>query len=127
MMYSVDLKNISTHETYFDVFVPDAHGREVTDPNLYGWDRFIKEKLGTAQLHECSSLISWEQTPWDHYISQGGSIIRVNMYRMRFRAGAYTQPMALIKEINEGLEHTLKQVWKKLRNPREISNMKLIY
>jgi hypothetical protein len=51
MMYSVDLKNISTHEAYFDVFVPDAHGREVTDPNLYGWDRFTKEKLGSAQLH----------------------------------------------------------------------------
>jgi hypothetical protein len=35
-MYSVDLKNISTQEAYFDVFVPDVHGREVTDPNLYG-------------------------------------------------------------------------------------------
>jgi hypothetical protein len=79
MMYSMDLKNISTHETYFDVFVPDAHGREVTDPNLYGWDRFTKEKLDTAQLHECSSLIHWEQTSWAHYISQGGSIILLNM------------------------------------------------
>jgi hypothetical protein len=110
MMYSVDLKNISTHEAYFNVFVPDAHGMEVTDPNLYGWDRFTKQKLGTPQLHECSSLIPWEQTPWNHYISQGGSIIRVNMYRIRFRAGAYTQPMDLIKEINKGLERTLKQV-----------------
>jgi hypothetical protein len=127
MMYSVDLKNISTHEAYFDVFVPDIHGREVTDPNLYGWNRFTKEKLGTAQLHECSSLIPWEQTPWAHYIAQGGSILRVNMYRIRFRAGAYTQPMALIKEINGGLERTLKQVWKKLGNPREISNMELVY
>jgi hypothetical protein len=36
MMYSVDLKNISTQEAYFDVFVPDAQDREVTDPNLYG-------------------------------------------------------------------------------------------
>jgi hypothetical protein len=35
--------------------------------------------------------------------------------------------MTLIKEINEGLERTLKQVWKKLANPREISNMKLVY
>jgi hypothetical protein len=49
------------------------------------------------------------------------------MYRIRFRAGAYTQPTALIKEINEGLKRTLKQVWKKLGNPREISNMKLVY
>jgi hypothetical protein len=49
------------------------------------------------------------------------------MYRIRFRVGAYTKPMALIKEINEGLERTLKQVWKKLGNPQEISNMKLIY
>jgi hypothetical protein len=49
------------------------------------------------------------------------------MYRIRFRAGAYTKPMALIKKINEGLERTLKQVWKKLGNPREISNMKLVY
>jgi hypothetical protein len=36
MMYFVDLKNISTQEAYFDVFVPDSLGREVTDPNLYG-------------------------------------------------------------------------------------------
>jgi hypothetical protein len=49
------------------------------------------------------------------------------MYCIRFRAGSYTQAMALIKEINKGLERTLKQVWKKLGNPREISNMKLIY
>jgi hypothetical protein len=38
MMYSVDLKTISTQEAYFDVFVPDVHGRDVTDPNLYGWN-----------------------------------------------------------------------------------------
>jgi hypothetical protein len=126
-MYSVDLKNISTQEAYFDVFVPDAHGREVRDPNLYGWDGFTKEKTGTAQLHECSSLIPWEQTPWSYYISQGCSIIRVNIYRIRFRAGAYTKPMALNKEINDGLERTLKQVWKKLGNSWEISSMKLIY
>jgi hypothetical protein len=126
-MYFVDLKNISTHETYFDVFVPDVHDREVIDPNQYGWNRLTKEKLGTAHLHECSSLIPWEQTPWNHYIAQGGSILLVNMYRICFRAGAYTQHMALIKEINEGLERTLKQVWKKLGNPREISNMKLMY
>jgi hypothetical protein len=49
------------------------------------------------------------------------------MYGIRFRAGAYTKPMALIKETNESLERTLKQVWKKLGNPREISNMKLVY
>jgi hypothetical protein len=119
MMYSVDQKkkqNISTHEAYFDVFVPDTHGREDTDPNLYGWDRFTKEKLGTTELHECSSLIPWEQTPWNHYIAQGSSLIRVNMYRIRFTAGAYTKPMALIKEINKGLERTQKQVWKKLGN-----------
>jgi hypothetical protein len=35
--------------------------------------------------------------------------------------------MALIKEINKGLERTLKQVWKKLNDPWEISNMKLVY
>jgi hypothetical protein len=81
---TVDLKNISTQEAYFDVFVPDVHGREVTDPNLYGWNRFTKEKLGTAQLHECSSLIPWEQTPWGHYIVQGCSLLRVMMYRIRF-------------------------------------------
>jgi hypothetical protein len=127
MMYSVDLKNVSTQEAYFDVFVPDPHGREVTDPNLYGWDRFTKEKLGTVPLHEYSSLIQWEQSPWAHYVSKSGSIIRVNLYRIRFRAGGYTQPMALIKEINEGLECTLKHVWKKLGNPKEISNMKLVY
>jgi hypothetical protein len=92
MMYSVDLKNISTHEAYFDVFVPDTQSREVTDPNLYGWNRFIKEKLGTVPLHDCSSLIPWEQTPWAHYVAKGGSILRVNLYRIRFRAGAYTQP-----------------------------------
>jgi hypothetical protein len=66
MMYSVDLKNTSTQEAYFDVFVPDVHGREVTDPNLYGWNRFNKEKLGTVQLNECSSLIPWRQTSWAH-------------------------------------------------------------
>jgi hypothetical protein len=35
--------------------------------------------------------------------------------------------MALIKEINEGLERTLKKVWRKVGNPQEISNMKLVY
>ena len=35
--------------------------------------------------------------------------------------------MALIKEINEALERCLKEVWKKVGNPREISNMKLVY
>jgi hypothetical protein len=63
MMYSVDLKTISSQEAYFNVFLPDTHRREVTDPNLYGWDRFTKKKLGTAEIHECSSLIPWEQTP----------------------------------------------------------------
>jgi hypothetical protein len=132
MMYSVDLKNIRTHEAYLDVMVPDAHGREVTDPNLYGWNRYTKQKLGTAHLHEFTSLIPWEQSRWSHYIAKTGtgkgrSIIRCNLYRIRFRAGAYTQPMALIEEINEGLEHTLKEVWKKVGNPKEISNMKLVY
>jgi hypothetical protein len=127
MMYSVDLKNISTEEAYFDVFVPNAHGREVTDPNLYGWNRFSLEKLGKVRLHECSALVPWEQTPWAHYVTNGGSILRVNQCRIRFRARAFTQPMALIKEINEGLERSLKQVWKKLGNPWEISNMKLVY
>jgi hypothetical protein len=63
MMYSVDLKNISIQEAYFDIFVSDRHGREVTDPNLYGWGRFTEQKLGSAQLPECSSLIPLEQTP----------------------------------------------------------------
>jgi hypothetical protein len=100
---------------------------EFTDPNLYGWDQFTKQKIDTEQLHECSSLIPWEQTPWDHYIAEGCSLIRVNIYRIHFRTEAYTKLMTLNKEINKGLEHTLKNVWTKLGNPLEISNMKLVY
>jgi hypothetical protein len=122
IMYSVDIKNISTKEAYFDVFVPDIHGREVTDPNLYGWDRFTRQIIDMTPLYEYSSLIPWGS----HYIAQGGILLPVNIYRIRFRAGVYTKPMALIKEIDEGLERTLKQVWKKQGNPREISNMTLI-
>jgi hypothetical protein len=37
------------------------------------------------------------------------------------------QTHGLIKEITEGLERTLKQLRKKLGNPWEISNVKLVY
>jgi hypothetical protein len=62
-----------------------------------------------------------------HYIAEGGSLIRVNIYRTCFRAGAYTKPMALIKEINKGLQRILTKVWTKLGNPQEMSIMKLVY
>jgi hypothetical protein len=127
MMYSADLKNITTEEAYFDIMVPESHNRQVTDPNLYGWNRYTKTKLSMVLLHELTALVPWEDSRWQHYMTKGKSILRCNLYRIRFRAGAYTQPMALIKEINEGLERCLKEVWKKLGNPREISNMKLVY
>ena len=127
MMYSVDLKNITTEEAYFDVFILETAGRQVTDPNLYGWNRFSKEKIDNVPLYQCQSLVPWAHSPWAHYVPGDGSLIKVNVYRIRFRAGAYTKPMALIKEINEGLERTLKQVWKTLGNPKEISNMRLVY
>ena len=127
MMYSVDLKNISTHESYFDVLIPDTDGREVSDPDLYGWGRFNLQKLETLSLAQTIALLPWEKSPWKFYITKGKSILNMNTYRIRFRAGAYTKPMALIKEINEGLERTLKRVWKKEGNVRELSNMKLVY
>jgi hypothetical protein len=34
MKYSVDLKKILTREAYFDIFFPNVHGGEYTDPNL---------------------------------------------------------------------------------------------
>jgi hypothetical protein len=127
MMYSVDLKNITTQEAYFDIFIPETVNRQITDPNLYGWNRFSKEKIDNVPLNECEPLVPWLQSYWAHYVTNRGSTLRCNVYRIRFRAGAYTRPMALIKEINEGLERTLKLVWKTLGNPKEISNMKLVY
>jgi hypothetical protein len=109
MMYSMDLKNISTQEAYFDVFVPQQHDRKVTYPNMYRWDRFTMQKIGSEALAKCPALVPWDQTQWTRYVTGGDSLFPVNIYRILFRGGAYTKPMALMKEINEGLKSTLEK------------------
>jgi hypothetical protein len=61
MMYSVDLKNITTQEAYFDISLPETVNRQVTYPNLYGWNRFSKEKIDSVPLNECEHLVPWLQ------------------------------------------------------------------
>jgi hypothetical protein len=59
MMYPVHVKNISTHKGYFDFFVSEVHGREVTDPNtyMYLWNRFTLQKLNNIPLSQCQALV----------------------------------------------------------------------
>jgi hypothetical protein len=71
MMYSVDLKNISTQEAYFDVFIPQQHGRTLTDHNVYRWDRLTMQKIGLEMLANCPALVIWDQTQWKHYVTRG--------------------------------------------------------
>jgi hypothetical protein len=124
-MYSTSLKNIVEEEAYFDILVPDPQVQYIEDPNTYKWERFTKEIIGTVTYAHTQVLVPWNLTDWDHLFTGGDSLFPSKIIRIHFRAGAYTHPLALIQEINEGLKRMLQKLWKTMGAAK--TKMQLVY
>ena len=128
MMYSANLKNVSDAEAYVDVLIPDPYTKHLQDPNTYKWERFKTENMGKVTMAQCEVLVPWNLTQWDHLFTGGDSLFPFDIIRIHFRPGAYTQPLALINEINEALRRTMWKVWNQIGDVNEEgNNLILVY
>lgn len=127
MIYPTSLDNITTKENYVDLLIPWQQRKNVKDPNGSTTDRFKLEKMGGQTNH----LLEHTIVPWrDSYWHQNFTLLSVGVFqifRIHFRSGPYPQAQGLVDEINLGISRCLQDVYADLGDPKENTEIKLVY
>lgn len=118
VMYGNSVENVSSYEAYVDVLYERKYKNLLENPDRSRIGRYSIEQIAGLELQNLMPLTRWDDSFYDrnNLKKEGHKTVpnpdlKLEIIRIRFKAGDFDRLDQLLNEINLGIKLTFQTVW----------------